>query len=45
IDYKFLAGFSSGLLAAIPVTVVGLYFVYLKISSHVRAIVNEYGRG
>nr|CRL92743.1 P3a [Lettuce yellows virus] len=44
-DYKFLAGFSSGLLTAVPVTAIGLYFVYLKISTHIRAIVNEYGRG
>ncbi|USV27788.1 P3a, partial [Soybean chlorotic leafroll virus] len=45
IDFKFLAGFSSGLLTAVPVTAIGLYFVYLKISAHVRSIVNEYGRG
>nr|WIV69438.1 P3a protein [Stellaria aquatica mottle polerovirus A] len=44
-DYKFLAGVLIGILITIPVSVVGLYFIYLKISSHVRAIVNEYGRG
>ncbi|UKD40703.1 P3a [Tobacco polerovirus 1] len=44
-DYKFLAGFASGFLTAIPISVVGIYIVYLRISSHVRSIVNEYGRG
>nr|CZQ50747.1 P3a [Pepper leafroll virus] len=44
-DYKFLAGFASGFLSAIPLSVAGIYLVYLKISAHVRAIVNEYGRG
>ncbi|QCH41154.1 P3a [Pepper whitefly borne vein yellow virus] len=45
LDYKFLAGFVSGFLAAIPISIAGVYLVYLKISAHVRAIVNEYGRG
>nr|WBG54147.1 P3a protein [Beet western yellows virus] len=44
-DFKFLAGFASGFLAAIPISVAGIYLVYLKISTHVRSIVNEYGRG
>nr|WBR18980.1 protein 3a [Cowpea polerovirus 1] len=43
-DYKFLAGFASGFISSIPVSVVALYIVYLRISSHVRSIVNEYGR-
>nr|CRL92752.1 P3a [Pepo aphid-borne yellows virus] len=44
-DYKFLAGFASGFLLSIPLSAAGLYLIYLKISAHVRSIVNEYGRG
>nr|ASU47355.1 protein 3a [Potato leafroll virus]QES86453.1 protein 3a [Potato leafroll virus] len=44
-DYKFLAGFALGFSSAIPFSVAGLYLVYLRISAHVRSIVNEYGRG
>nr|QBF54040.1 P3a [Luffa aphid-borne yellows virus] len=44
-DYKFLSGFASGFLISIPVSALGLYLIYLKVSSHVRQIVNEYGRG
>ncbi|UKD40724.1 P3a [Tobacco polerovirus 2] len=43
-DYKFLSGFALGFLSSIPISIAGLYFIYLKISAHVRAIVNEYGR-
>nr|QSG73610.1 P3a [Turnip yellows virus]BBG75749.1 P3a protein [Brassica yellows virus]QSG73617.1 P3a [Turnip yellows virus]QSG73624.1 P3a [Turnip yellows virus]WBY50541.1 P3a [Turnip yellows virus] len=44
-DYKFLAGFSAGFLLSIPVSTLGLYIIYLRISTHLRSIVNEYGRG
>ncbi|DAZ87607.1 TPA_asm: Protein 3a [Kalanchoe marnieriana polerovirus] len=44
-DYRFLAGFTSGFIASVPISVAGIYLVYLKISAHIRAIVNEYGRG
>ncbi|YP_009179364.2 protein 3a [Melon aphid-borne yellows virus] len=44
-DFRFVAGFTSGFLAAIPLCALGLYLIYLKISAHVRSIVNEYGRG
>nr|WIL96167.1 P3a protein [Carrot polerovirus 2] len=43
-DYKFLAGIATGIIIAIPVSALGLYYIYLKISTHVREIVNEYGR-
>ncbi|WBK70956.3 putative P3a protein, partial [Cnidium polerovirus 1] len=45
IDYKFLAGISTGIIISIPICVIGLYYIYLRISSNVRSIVNEYGRG
>lgn len=45
IDYKFLAGTATGFILAIPICVIGLYYVYLKISSNIQSIVNEYGRG
>ncbi|YP_009186825.1 protein 3a [Suakwa aphid-borne yellows virus] len=44
-DFKFLAGFTSGFLIAVPISALGLYLIYLKISKHVQSIVNEYGRG
>ncbi|YP_009186831.1 protein 3a [Carrot red leaf virus] len=44
-DYKFLAGTATGFILAIPICVIGLYYVYLKISSNIQSIVNEYGRG
>nr|QLJ58262.1 P3a [Cotton leafroll dwarf virus] len=44
-DYKFLSGFTAGFLVAVPISTVGLYSIYLRISAHVRQIVNEYGRG
>ncbi|QBF54046.1 P3a [Zucchini aphid-borne yellows virus] len=44
-DYKFLSGFAFGFLTSIPVSTLGIYLIYLKISAHVRSIVNEYGRG
>ncbi|DAZ87621.1 TPA_asm: Protein 3a [Piper methysticum polerovirus] len=44
-NFVFLAGFWSGFAIGIPVSVIGLYIVYLRISSHIRSIVNEYGRG
>nr|CRL92756.1 P3a [Spinach yellows virus] len=44
-DYRFLAGFTSGFIASVPISVIGIYIVYLRISKHVREIVNEYGRG
>ncbi|WBK56458.1 P3a protein, partial [Triticum yellow stripe virus] len=44
IDYTFLAGFAVGFTTSIPISVVGVYIVYLKVSTHVRSIVNEYGR-
>ncbi|SCO64873.1 P3a [Torilis crimson leaf virus] len=45
IDYKFLAGIATGFILAVPICVIGLYYVYLLISSNIRSIVNEYGRG
>nr|BBG75770.1 P3a protein [Brassica yellows virus] len=44
-DYKFLAGFTAGFVSSIPISVISVYFIYLRISKHVREIVNEYGRG
>ncbi|YP_009186830.1 protein 3a [Chickpea chlorotic stunt virus] len=44
-DYKFLAGFAAGFVTSIPISVCAIYIIYLKISTHVRSIVNEYGRG
>ncbi|ATY36303.1 P3a protein [Luteovirus sociomali] len=44
-DFKFLAGFSVGFIASIPIVIVVCYYAYLKISAQVRAIVNEFGRG
>lgn len=44
-DYELLAGVGVGIILITPVIVVGIYFIYLKISKHVRGIVNEYGRG
>nr|WIL96159.1 P3a protein [Carrot polerovirus 1] len=44
-DYKFLAGIATGFIIAVPICVIGLYYIYLRISSHVRQIVNEFGRG
>ncbi|QGY99244.1 putative long-distance movement factor protein [Groundnut rosette assistor virus] len=44
-DYRFLSGFAFGFITSIPISIAGLYLIYLKISSHVRSIVNEYGRG
>nr|BEH12041.1 P3a protein [Cereal yellow dwarf virus RPV-33WO] len=43
-DYHLLAGFAFGFISSIPVSVVGVYLVYLKVSTHIREIVNEYGR-
>ncbi|ULN99195.1 accessory movement protein P3a [Pterostylis polerovirus] len=44
-DFKFLAGVLSGIIISIPIIIFGVYTIYLKISHHVRSIVNEYGRG
>ncbi|DAZ87628.1 TPA_asm: Protein 3a [Trachyspermum ammi polerovirus] len=44
-DFKFLAGIATGFILAVPICVTGLYYIYLRISAHVRSIVNEYGRG
>nr|WTM05077.1 P3a [Luteovirus glycinis]WTM05089.1 P3a [Luteovirus glycinis]WTM05095.1 P3a [Luteovirus glycinis]WTM05101.1 P3a [Luteovirus glycinis]WTM05107.1 P3a [Luteovirus glycinis] len=44
-DYKFLSGFASGFISSIPVSILAIYFVYLKISKNLREIINEYGRG
>lgn len=45
IDYKFLAGFAAGFITSIPISIFAIYIIYLRISKHVREIVNEYGRG
>lgn len=44
LDYKLLAGVLIGILVAIPVVIVAAYLSFLRISAHIRAIVNEYGR-
>nr|ARM59480.1 protein 3a [Maize yellow mosaic virus]ARM59484.1 protein 3a [Maize yellow mosaic virus]ARM59488.1 protein 3a [Maize yellow mosaic virus]ARM59492.1 protein 3a [Maize yellow mosaic virus]ARM59496.1 protein 3a [Maize yellow mosaic virus] len=43
-DWKLFCGVLIGILVAVPVTIFGLYKIYLSISSNVRSIVNEYGR-
>ncbi|YP_009179357.1 protein 3a [Cereal yellow dwarf virus RPS] len=43
-DFKFIAGFATGFISSIPISVLGVYYVYLRISTHIREIVNEYGR-
>nr|WTM05083.1 P3a [Luteovirus glycinis]WTM05113.1 P3a [Luteovirus glycinis]WTM05125.1 P3a [Luteovirus glycinis]WTM05131.1 P3a [Luteovirus glycinis]WTM05137.1 P3a [Luteovirus glycinis] len=44
-DYRFLSGFAIGFIASIPISILAIYFVYLKISKNLRGIINEYGRG
>nr|QSG73603.1 P3a [Turnip yellows virus] len=44
-DYKFIAGCSTGFLLRIPVSSLELLLMYVRISTHLRSIVNEYGRG
>nr|SCO64860.1 unnamed protein product [Wild carrot red leaf virus] len=45
IDFRFLSGLAVGFIISIPISVISLYFIYLKVSAHVQQIVNEYGRG
>ncbi|AQV03237.1 protein 3a [Cowpea polerovirus 2] len=44
-DFRFLSGLALGFILSIPVSIFALYCIYLKISAHVRSIVNEFGRG
>ncbi|UWM23164.1 P3a [Mallotus japonicus virus A] len=43
-EYQFIAGFFAGVATAVPFIAIGFWFVYTKISAHIRQIVNEYGR-
>ncbi|DAZ87635.1 TPA_asm: Protein 3a [Foeniculum vulgare polerovirus] len=44
-DYKFLAGIATGIVISIPVCVIGLYYIYLRISAHEQKTIDHFGRG
>lgn len=44
LDYKLLAGVLIGVIITTPLVIIAAYLAFLKISAHIRAIVNEYGR-